>query len=367
MITCLSPNGPTVTELDAAPRRLAVATIRGIGVVERDRPGAPWRLVARTLEGNHVSALASLPGGSLVAGMHSGGLFVSGDGGLNWESRTNGLTISHVFSLALDMSGGNATIYAGTEPASLFYSRDLGRTWTELPAIAKVPGRDKWTFPPPPHIAHTKSLTFDRRAPGTIYACIEQGGLFKSTDNGATWRELDSYYRTDDYWYRDIHRVVIMPSDRSELIMTTGEGLYRSTDAGETWERLTGRNFRIGYPDHLLVSPTDENVLHLSGAATDPATWRDLRVAHGTVMTSRDRGRNWSLSDRGLNVAGRANIEAMGMATWSGGYALFAGDTDGSVFCSEDGAQSWELVVSGLAPVSKVGHFRHLQTAPAAT
>jgi hypothetical protein len=57
----------------------------------------------------------------------------------------------------------------------------------------------------------------------------------------------------------------------------------------------------------------------------------------------------------------------MCIATWPGNFSPFVGNTDGEVYCSEDGADSWNRVASGLAPVSKVGHFRHLQAAaPAA-
>jgi hypothetical protein len=84
-------------------------------------------------------------------------------------------------------------------------------------------------------------------------------------------------------------------------------------------------------------------------------------------MTSRDRGRTWQSADRGLPTSKRPNIEAMCIATWPGGFELFIGNTDGEVYCSADAADSWTRVASGLAPVSKVGHFRHLQAAaPAA-
>src|SRR6185295_12257552 len=157
------------------------------------------------------------------------------------------------------------------------------------------------------------------------------------------WRELDNYYRPDDPWYRDIHRIVAMPSDPDELFMTSGMGLYRSADAGEHWDKLTGLDFRLGYPDHLVVSPEDENVLIMSGATEDPSRWRHSHRADGTVMKSTDRGRTWKTAGEGL-PSGRPNIEAMCMATWPGGWSLFAGNTDGEVYSSEDGARTWRPV-----------------------
>src|SRR5476651_664425 len=157
MTVCLSPNGPNIARLSAAPTRLLVATIRGVGVIERPSVDAPWKLAARTLDDRHVSSLAKEPGrGGVFAGAHSGGLFFSDDDGMHWERRTTGLTIDHVFCVNFVAEGGDVALYAGTEPVSLFRSRDYGKSWSELPAIHGVPGTDKWTFPPPPHTAHTK-------------------------------------------------------------------------------------------------------------------------------------------------------------------------------------------------------------------
>lgn len=367
MTVCLAPNGANVFRENGPPKRILVATIRGVAIVERANTGAPWRVTGHALEDCHISSLArdTLRGG-VFAGAHSGGLFFSEDDGWTWQRRTNGLTCEHVFCVyALEQNGG-AVLYAGTEPVSLFCSADYGKSWRELPAIHQVPGMEKWTFPPPPHIAHAKALLFDRRDHATIYACIEQGALLKTINGGESWIELDSYFRADDVWYRDIHRLVAMPSCPDELFMTTGMGLYHSQDAGAHWEKLTDTQFQLGYPDHFIVSPSNEDILYMSGATHDPTEWRTSHLANGKVMKSRDRGRTWSLADKGLPQDKRPNIEAMSIASWPGGYSLLVGNTDGDVFISDDGAESWHRVVRGLAPVSKVGHFRHLQSESAA-
>jgi hypothetical protein len=53
----------------------------------------------------------------------------------------------------------------------------------------------------------------------------------------------------------------------------------------------------------------------------------------------------------------------MSLATYPSGFTLFAGDTDGAVYASEDGAESWVRIAGGLAPVSKGNHYRALQVA----
>jgi photosystem II stability/assembly factor-like uncharacterized protein len=229
--------------------------------------------------------------------------------------------------------------------------------------VKETKGREKWSFPSPPHEAHVKTMTVDPRDPNVIYAGVEQGDLLKTADGGANWRVLDHYSKPSDWTYRDIHLVVVHPASSAELYMTTGMGLYLSRDAGETWTLIVDNDFRIGYPDHLFVSPRDGDTMFMAGAGKDPGTWQTSRNADGTIVRSRDRGRSWTDASRGFPDNRRANIEAMSLASYPGGFILFAGTTDGIVFASEDEAESWTNIANGLAPVSKGRHYRPLQPA----
>jgi photosystem II stability/assembly factor-like uncharacterized protein len=242
MLACLCPNGLNRYDGMAPPRRLFVATASGISVLERDAPGQAWHLAETTLAGVHVMTLAIVAGGAgLLAGTHGDGIFFSAADGKRWESRNEGMSSKDVYSLAAIEQDGGVTLYAGTQPASLFRSRDLGRNWVELPALRQVPSAKNWTFPAPPHLAHTKMMVFDPRDPNTFYVAIEQGALLLTRDGGASWRELNSYSRPDDKFLCDVHQVLLLPSMPETLFMSTGVGLYKSLDAGEIWERLTGR------------------------------------------------------------------------------------------------------------------------------
>src|SRR5919108_39021 len=67
--------------------------------------------------------------------------------------------------------------YAGTQPAHLFYSDDLGKRWSELPGLRQVPGVEHWTFPVPPRQAHAKSIAFHPNNPNIIHVAVEVGGF----------------------------------------------------------------------------------------------------------------------------------------------------------------------------------------------
>jgi hypothetical protein len=50
----------------------------------------------------------------------------------------------------------------------------------------------------------------------------------------------------------------------------------------------------------------------------------------------------------------------MAMDVWNGGYAIFAGTTDGDVFCSDDGGNHWQTIIKGIGAVSKSHHYVNL-------
>jgi photosystem II stability/assembly factor-like uncharacterized protein len=362
MTVCLSPNGSTVYTLDEPPSQVLVGTIRGIAVLEHAALHAPWRVARWMLEGLHISALLWEPRtGTLFAGVYGaphgpGGLYRSRDKGHRWERLTAGLACDYVYTLTAAERHGRTVLYAGMQPVHLYESEDGGDTWRELPSIKDVPGHERWTFPAAPHQAHVKSVMMDRHDPSTLYVCIEQGGLFKSTDSGTTWRELDGYVGPGDVFYKDVHRLV---AAGNTIFLTSGDGLYCSPDGGEHWERLPGTE-RLAYPDAFVVSPHDEQIMFVAGGGAAPPIWRQVHRADSTVLRSRDGGRTWTVVGGGVVDCLRANIEALALAAWPGGMTLFAGTTDGDVFATDDEGASWTRVASGLGAVSKAHHHLSL-------
>jgi photosystem II stability/assembly factor-like uncharacterized protein len=344
-----------------AASRLLVGTMQGVAVIDLDRKTNHWTVGKIGLPGRHVSALLFEPlRGGVFAGTHGDGLFFSADRGETWSAASEGLTLRNVFSLQCVTRGRDVTLLAGTEPVMLFSSTDYGRTWRAHPAIGELPGREKWTFPAPPHAAHLKSIAFHPDEPDVLYGCIEQGALLKSTDGGDTWREITAYVSPDDRWYRDIHKVVPVASNPRRIFMSTGVGVYRSDDGADSWRKLTGIDFPIGYPDHLIVSPRDESTVFVSGASTSPNVWRETHAAKSVVMCTRDGGAQWAMASNGLPVGGRAAIEAMSVAVAGDRYDLFLANTDGEVYTSADEAASWRRIATGLAPVSKSVHAKYV-------
>jgi photosystem II stability/assembly factor-like uncharacterized protein len=291
------------------------------------------------------------------AGAFHGSIHASADGGRTWEARANGLSEANVYSLAAARINGHTRLFAGTEPAHLFISDDLGRHWSEVPSLRSVPSVPKWSFPAPPHIGHVKHINFEPQNPTTMYASVEVGGLLKSTDAGDHWQEFPSLYE-------DVHRTMIHPSNPKFLYAVTGRGLYVSPEGGATWDQWTRREDEIGgYPDGFVFRPSDPKTIFMTAAHDAPGTWRTTHFAGARISRSRDGGKSWEILRNGLPDRLQASIEAFCLEEAGKSSAIFAATTAGEVLSSEDDGESWKQIISGLAPISKGGHYRALVAA----
>jgi photosystem II stability/assembly factor-like uncharacterized protein len=361
MFVCLSPGGQSLTVGETAKDKLLVGTADGIFSFVKSNGG--WNGRGTMLPDQHISAIVFEPSNQMLfAGSYNGAIFASSDLGKSWEQRNDGIVDKEIYSLACQRIDGRLRVYAGTQPAHLYFSDDLGKTWTEYTALREVPGVEKWTFPGPPHQAHVKSIDFDPRNPDVIYVAVEVGGFLKSVDGGKSWTTISGLNP-------DAHRIFVGLGDTGKVYGTmpttncgpeVTAGFCVSSDGGESWSSMTPRDFRIGYVDPFFVHPRNPNLLFVAGAKTGPGTWRKLHTADARVARSRDGGKSWDILTNGLPEHIRGNIEAMAMDVWNGGYALFAGTTDGDVFYSAEEGEHWQTIIRGIGPVSKSHHYQNL-------
>ena len=351
MAITLSHGGPTIYRSPARSRQVLVGTIQGVVTIEREDGASGWRVADRSLPGKHIHALLIEPeSGTLFAGVNHGSIYASVDHGSTWERRDHGLSEQDVYSLACCRTAGGTRIFAGTEPAHLFCSDDLGRTWTELPAL-RSGDTSKWNFPGPPHIAHTKHIAFHPRDSNTLFVSVEQGGLLKSSDSGRTFEVIRGM---DD----DMHRTVINPAQPDVMLVTTGVGMYATADGGKTWEQRTDPQHEIGgYPDLLVHHPRHPELMFVASARKRPGAWYREHYAGSRISRSADGGRTWQVVRQGFpDELLRTAFEAMCLEDWGESFSVLAATATGEVWCSDDGGEQWREVLSGLAPVSKGPH-----------
>jgi photosystem II stability/assembly factor-like uncharacterized protein len=142
----------------------------------------------------------------------------------------------------------------------------------------------------------TRALVIDPAHPEIVYAGGVAGGIWKSTDQGGSWVPKDVDPNGDLLPSLAICSIAMDLTDptHSVLYAGTGEGIfppglgdgvqgagiYKSTNAGETWAQLNRTNrANFYYVNDIVVAPSG-NVY----AATRTGVWSSV-----------DRGGHWSL------------------------------------------------------------------------
>ena len=228
-------------------------------------------------------------------------------------------------------------LYLGVSPAMLYISDDGGKTWKECESLRSVPGYETWTFPPPPHIPHVRTISPDPAVAGAVYIGVEVGGLFRTADNGETWESLNEGL----YW--DVH-VVCPDPNGSNIYAATGTGFHRSDDRGSHWQHVEAGLDR-SYTDPLVAAPNRKGLLFTAAAATPPPGWQP--GANAAIYRSLDSGKSWSQLTEGLPAQFDEMVRPMAMGEAGAVYAA-AGP---QLYASRDEGSARELLALNLPTV----------------
>lgn len=351
-IVLLSPGGDYTHRWTKPAEEMIAGTADGIFILKHSSKGE-WAIVHRALQGCFVSAVTEREDGVLFAATHGVGVARSDDRGRNWRWINTGLTQFDFWSARALTINGRARVYAGSMPAHLYVCDD-GENWRELPGLRKVPSVEQWFFPPPPHLGHVKEIVAHQGK--RLMVGIEVGALLVSDDEGETFRELPV---TADARETDLHHIAVHPSLPDRIIVANGlANLMTSEDGGKTWRRGPAAP-GLDYPDPLVMHPDDPNLLFVAGAVGWPSHWYPINRARTKIARSRDGGKSWERLLGGLPDGTRPIFGAMTIEAWDGGFAVYAGDSDGQVFESRDGGDHWHMIAE-VGPMSKGDFWRAL-------
>ncbi len=118
----------------------------------------------------------------------------------------------------------------------------------------------------------------DPQVIGAVYIGVEEGGIYRSGNQGETWESLNEGL----YW--DVHTVTPTPAGL-RLYATTGRGFYRSDDGGQHWRHLmSGLERRYTVP---LFTPLPRRARLRAGARaqTRPCTAVTMVVSTGCAWS----------------------------------------------------------------------------------
>jgi hypothetical protein len=333
--------------------RILVGTDGGLNVVrwiEGERAG---RVVEKQFEDRQVYGLV-VGERELWAVVPAEGLFRSGDRGETWDRVVDRLGGRAVRSLAVSPRDA-AILFAGTEPAGLFVSRDGGTTWRELEEFRALGVRESWRDYGD-RAAHVEAITCDPQEVGRIYAGVEIGGAYRSDDGGASWQSINEGV------FDDIHDLAVDPWDPSRVYAATGGGLHVSLDRGLHWRRHGSAPGELYCTELALISRGTEvasshrSTLVLATADGSPSTWSGFRGnANPRIWLSRDAGESWEALPMS-GVRDKGGITALDADPSREGAGFF-GTSSGSLYHGRLAERRWVRLLFGLKPIRAVRAF----------
>jgi photosystem II stability/assembly factor-like uncharacterized protein len=265
-----------------------------------------WRMIGPFRGGRTRAAagVASQPNVFYI-GQVNGGVWKSDDYGRTWNPIFDGQPTQSIGAMAIAPSDPEIIYVASGEGLQrpdlsvgdgIYKSTDAGKTWTHLglrdgqqiPALAVDPRDPKRVF----------AAVF-----GHPYGPNEERGIFRSTDGGATWEKI--LYKDEntggcdveidpsnpDVIYSTLWEGRQGPWEYGNIYGGTNGGIFKSTDGGNSWRKLAG-----GLPDEIVqafvaIAPNSPKRLYASIATTLESGYQSDKGLG--IYRSDDAGEHW--------------------------------------------------------------------------
>lgn len=362
--------------------RLLLATRKGVLIIDRTDQ---WRISGEHFMGqNAVQTLADPRDGALYAALNLGHfgqkLHRSDDGGQSWQEiepptypekppdlvdviEWSGTPVPWSVQLmwALESAGDDqpGSLWCGTIPGGLFRSTDRGASWEIVRPLWEMPERRKWggggyDF------AGIHSVCVDPRDTRHVTVAVSTGGVWTTRDSGASWTVLGKGLRAE----------YMPPELAHEPNAQDVHRLVQSpSDPDVFWAQHHNGVFHSTDGAETFEEITNVNpsvfgfaaAVHPRDAATAwlvPAIKDEFRVPVDRKMSvarTRDGGKSWEALRAGLPQEQAFDlVYRHGLAVDDTGDRLAMGSTTGSLWVSNDQGETWETVSNHLPPIASV-------------
>ena len=251
----------------------------------------------------------------ILLGTNDGGLIGSADGGVTWHEAGKGLLNRSPRNVLYDPRVKGRLWCGSFEGGGLYQSDDNGGHWV------------RHLFGSP--TIYVWKVVIDARN-GAIYATTKGEGVWRSTDDGATFSRIDSSLVPQARW------VAFDPQTPDRILIASLGGIWRSVDGGAHFTKVAPQ---------LAITVTYD--------AEDPQVVYASTQTTG-VMKSVDGGATFVESNRGLTSLRMGRLSPI-LIDPRNHSTLFAATETAGVFKSIDAGASWAPFNAGLTQLSVAG------------
>jgi photosystem II stability/assembly factor-like uncharacterized protein len=211
--------------------------------------------------------------------------------------------------------------------------------------------------------ARVEAVQCDPTRPGTLYAAFGSGNLWKSTNNGLTWKPI-----FENQSALGIGDIALSPSNPDIIWLGSGEslkkarnftmpgtGVFRSDDGGKTWRNLgLHDSYHIG---EIAVHPENPDIVYVAVLGHFWSTNKNRGL-----YRSVDGGKTWEhvlyINERtGANdvVIAPSNPDIIYASMWENNPGIYGKES--GIYRSTDGGNNWVRLLGGLPEGPKTGRI----------
>ena len=269
---------------------------------------------------------------------------------------------------ATGVVGNINTYYMGTTGGGLWKTEDMGTIWSNISDGYFKTGS-------------VGAVSVSESDPNVVYVGMGEhavrgvmthhgDGVYKSTDAGKTWKKIGLDLT------QHISRIVIHPKDPDVVYVaaqgalyskSSQRGIYKSTDGGATWKNVLYVDDKTGGVE-LSLDMNNPRILYAAMWEHGRLPWKVLSGGAGSgLYKSTDSGEHWEKIQDGLpKELGKMAI-AVCRSNSEKVYALIESDSEkeqGGLFVSNNAGKSWSLVTNEHQLVQRAWYYIEVFTDP---
>ena len=347
----------TVAIADADPSLIFVAH-RRLGLFRSADGGKTWTRPQTPADASSIAIYPKNP--KIIYGAFAkDGVWKSADAGVTWQKLEGSVPANHgITEIVIDPRDSNIVHYIAAGNWSGIYgtTRDGGKTWQT--------GR-KWT-----RDAHSNATRSDEKTGGGELSTPTNLAISPTNPDllviSANWTNIMSYDGGKTWIQRDTGADITCFHDfrfagNSIFAAAMDEGLFRSDDNGKTWRVLAPKQYKEGLSGHqwrVLAQPNKSGDFRIVSTVS---AWRGAKEYPNYVIISEDGGKTFAEGREGL-----PDYLSRNHTMWEHSFAralaadpndpqiLYMGidgapeegKTGGGIFKSADGGYTWKQLPS---------------------
>lgn len=242
------------------------------------------------------------------------------------------------------------TYWVGASGGGIWKTTNAGATWTSLSAnLPRLDVSDIDVNKLNTNIIYL--CTGDRDGGSASFNNNNSIGVLKSTDGGASWSTTGLTWTTSQG--RTTNWLIINPKDTGRLILATNVGIYKSYNSGANWTNVQSGNF-----SQVLYHPTDTNIVYAARNDGDREIYRSTNGGTTwSVVTNFNDARRIALA---VTPANTSLVRAMVCNNTNGLMGIYESTNSGATFtqkyaptgtncnASAGNAKTGDLIVGNL-------------------